>query len=393
MPGLRLAPAACYMAPASRDPRVRSGQRSWEQVVEDGRRGMERAATRWEPATVARRERAASELSGWLRTIQGDVGLSWQTMTPHALVAFLEGHWLPAHGTDVVLEDGSMGCAASTLMGFVSHLKTCFEQIGRRCPWGTAAASHCNPADSLEVRAYCGAYRRQYARAGHEAVAARPWGRDKVTQLLASIDATAKGTPMERVLATRDQALVCFMAETGKRGKDCGELKWVDFSLGTATGAVLAPAIWAPEDGDIVVCRMFSKTRKEGKGPGMQLGYSCGGEGTSVNALWRLHQYILARRAAGLSWGEGGWAFSPQCQSRRGLEDKPMSSAACCRRITKLLKEGGLYEGETPHGLRRGMVQEAIGEGLAEEDVMALADIQDKKTLRLYSSQERPVRG
>ena len=76
MRGLRLAPATCYMAPASRDPRVREGKRSWEQAIEDGRRGMERAASRWEPETVQRREKAASELSEWIGSMPGSVGSS-----------------------------------------------------------------------------------------------------------------------------------------------------------------------------------------------------------------------------------------------------------------------------------------------------------------------------
>jgi hypothetical protein len=286
LPGL--APAACYRPAASaggRDPRLPGAGGRLPAVVAAMERGLARCKRRWEDDTNERRERAADELSAWMSGLQPEVEVSWQSITPQLLVGYLEGSWVPRHATRAI-EDGFRGPAASTLESMVGHLRTSFRLLERSCPWGSGRSpAEDNPADSLEVASYVGAYKRMYAQAGHEPVAARPFTAAKLGALMEALDEriATERNPVSVVGLARDQAMLCFMHECGKRGKDCGRLRWCDL-LG-ADGRPLDPGVWAPAPGDAVRCKMFSKTYKvERKG-----------------AFTFMYTHILARRASNLA--------------------------------------------------------------------------------------------
>lgn len=387
-----LAPGACFLSPsqlASRDPRPQAEEAS---VVSTSlQRGVARAMGRWEDDTNLRRERAALELGRWMACLPSSWGVGWKTVTPELMLAYYEGHWLPAHGTRQ-LPDGTPATAPSTLDGVLSHHRTTFRLLGRVNEWGTAPAEFCNPADSIIINSYVSAFRKQCAQAGYEAIAAKPFQPTKLKALLDQLDAKPSCEPgLASLLQARDQAVLCFMFETGRRAKDTGRLRWCDLLL--PDGKSLDPGTWEPTEGDVIHCKMFSKTHKTAReGAGCFI-YHTAGDDRSTSFLWRLHQYVLLRRASQLGWGAGGWVFSPQSRNKRALQDSPYASDACCKRLNTHLAQCGLDDGETPHGLRRGLAQTLDGAGVSAEVAMATLGMRSQKTFDLYRSTDRPTRG
>jgi len=349
-----------------------------------------RARLAWEDDTVRRRETVAAEFGQWLARVQPVLPVDWDTTTPELVVAYLEGHYAPTHATREIAE-GFRGPAGTTLEGWVTHLRCAFKLRGRVCAWGTAPPACCNPCDSDVVVRYVAGYKRQCAQAGHESVAARPWAQAKLGDLMGWLDkqAAALAPGIGRVLIARDQAMLCCMLECGKRGKECGKLRWRD--LLDPDNRELQPHQWRPQAGDTVQCMMFDKTHKVRRVLAGTFEYEAGGAG-STNFLWRLEQYVRERATVGLAWGSSGWLFSPQARDRVSFADKPMSSSATGTRLRDHLVSAGLAEGETAHGLRRGRTQALDDMGLAPEEVMSMMGMKSRKTYNLYSDRSRPVR-
>jgi hypothetical protein len=349
-----------------------------------------RTAQRWEESTLKERERQCKEFSQWLQQLPASRGSgSWQGCVPTDILAYMEGAWLPAHGTTELL-DGSLGTSPSYMQSSLSHLSTAFKLMGRRASWGTAPEMHCNPVDSEEVKVYLGAYRKQYARAGHQARAARPWDLAALGQLLQRMDSVGQqreGKGLETALRLRDQAALCFMADCGKRGEDCGQMHVWDLSR--VGGAVLAPGAFHPAEGEMWECRMFSKTRKEARGPPIRFRYTGCEPALLTNFLWRLQQYLTER--VRLDDVPRRYLFNPSGRAGVRFMDEPLRSRALQGRIKEHLRQHGL-EHQTLHGLRRGLRQDLAAAGEEQDAAMKALDIRSKRTDRLYSDSSRPVR-
>ncbi len=388
-----LAPGACresVLSHAGRDPRMPPSVRG-EHVAAAIERGQRRALGAWEADTVRKREAAVETFAEWCRRLPHEFRADWGSVTPELAVGYLEGHYVPAHATREITF-GFWGPAATTLEAHVSHLRSGFRLLGRVCPWGTAPPGACNPFESEVVSRYVAAYTRQHARAGFEAVAARPFSDAKLVALLRDLDerALAERNPVAGVLVARDQAVLCFLHECGKRGKDCGQLRWADFL--DPSNRPLDPATWAPSAGDHVACRMFSKTYKTTREAAFTFVYPPAEGEQALNFLWRLERYVQARAAAQLPWGPSGWVFSPQGRNRVSLADAPLSSSSFGQRLRAHLERAGLDAGETAHGLRRQRTQALGDSGLAPEEVMEVMGMKSRRTYELYSDRTRPVR-
>jgi integrase len=351
---------------------------------------MQRAQRAWETDTLRKREAAGAEFAKWAARLGPEWGAEWEGITPELIVGYLEGHWVPSHATREI-EWGFHGPAAATLETHVAHLRACFRLRGRVCAWGTGPLASCNPCDSEAVSRYVAGYKRQCAQAGHESVAAKPFGSDKAAALVEWLEGRAveAGVGVRRVLLRRDICMLCFMHECGKRGSDCGQLRWRDL-LGE-DGRPVQPADWVPQEGQRVTCKMFSKTHKVQREAAWTFEY-CSGEGRALNFLWQLREYCSAREEAGCGWGSG-WLFSPQAKNRVGVADAPYGSSAFAHRLRSHLEEAGLDEGETAHGLRRGRTQALVDSGLEAAEVMQVMGMRSAKTYALYSDRSRPTRG
>lgn len=387
-----LAPSA-VRRPLARDPRKPPAisQAALSAAVD---RGMARAGGRWEEETTRKRETHARWLTEWMEQLALRPSINWETLTPELLIGYLEGDFLPKHGRRA-LADGSVGPSHSYLAGAVSHLRTAFRLAGREMRWGTGPPEISNPADSLAVESYLHAYQKQHARAGHESVAARPMAPSggKLRQLQAWLDAqiAVEGDNIKLTLLRRDQAVLALMASWGKRGKDCGKIRWVDITYpdgGIVDPTGYRPADYAHQRG--LSCRIFDKTHQIQRTGPMRFEYDDSAEGRVLNFPWRLAEYVRQREVAGLTWGT--WVFSPLARNRREMADSPLRADTFCQRLEEHLARSGLDEGETPHSLRRGVVQELEALGLSEAEVMARVGIESSRTLRLYADQDRPVR-
>jgi integrase len=351
---------------------------------------LQRAGERWEPSTLAERARQCRGFSEWLAKLPASQQVSWGGCSPAHVLAYMEAEWLPSHGNRA-LGDGSMGTAASYMQSTLSHLSTTFKLLGRAAAWGTQAEALCNPVDSAAVAAYLGAYRKQYARAGYAAEAARPWKLEELDVLLRRLDsqlaASARG--LSRALLLRDTAMLCFMADCGKRGRDCGRLQVSDFSC-AAGGRALSERGFQPVEGEVWECRMFSKTRQAERGPCIKFKYTCQEPACVTNFLWRLQQYLAERNRCGAPLGR--YLFNPGARGRAGFVDIAMSSQALQARVRGHLRAAGM-EHSTLHGLRRALRQDLEAGGADQASAMQALDIRSDRTDRLYADRDRPVRG
>jgi hypothetical protein len=134
---------------------------------------------------------------------------------------------------------------------------------------------------------------------------------------------------------------------------------------------------------------MFSKTRQDERGPVIKLRYTAEEPALRTNFLWRLEQYVAARRAVGCP--AGTYLFNPSARSGDKLLDKPLESRALQQRVAALLAQHGM-EHCTLHGLRRQLRQDLAADGVEQEEAMKALDIRSKRTDRLYADCERPVR-
>jgi hypothetical protein len=351
---------------------------------------LQRAGGRWEPGTLSERERQCKAFSEWMGQLPSSQQVGWDSCTPLHLMAYMEAEWLPTRGTRA-LEDGTVGTSAGYMQTTVSHLSTTFKLLGRAAPWGTQADGLCNPVDSEAVKAYLGAYRKQYARAGHETAAARPWKLEELAEALQRMDAAmppAVGTGLQRALLMRDQAALCFLADCGKRGKDCGRLQVSDF-CSSRTGCALSPSAFPLSEGDVWECRMFSKTRQVERGPCIAFCYTGREPACRTNFLWRLEAYLAERARVGAPLGR--FLFSPEARSKGAFQDAPLSSQALQGRVREHLRRAGM-DHSTLHGLRRALRQDLATAGVEQAEAMRALDIRSRRTDDLYADSSRPVR-
>ena len=61
-------------------------------------------------------------------------------------------------------------------------------------------------------------------------------------------------------------------------------------------------------------------------------------------------------------------------------------------RVSKHLQDSGVYNGETPHGIRRGTIQAADAAGATVEQLQEFAKIKNPAVLRRYTDTTRRTR-
>ena len=143
----------------------------------------------------------------------GDVArASWATCTPEVVLVFLRTRVL----AEVTARDGGPACPG-TIESLASALSMVLQYHGRQVAWDETAGTG-NPVQSLLVRNFLGAYRRERLAAGQQPHSAVPLSEAKFGDLIAALDAEIDAVDHSRW----DAALKLLQLERGRRrGSQC----------------------------------------------------------------------------------------------------------------------------------------------------------------------------
>lgn len=106
-------------------------------------------------------------------------GLSVESASDLDVIAFIQGHWLPAHKENCrtrLEEDGEKVASASAVKGTIQQIAKSFSMLGR--------SDECNPAKQESVRSYCEGYRNWLRVQGVREKRAKVFKEGKVTELI-----------------------------------------------------------------------------------------------------------------------------------------------------------------------------------------------------------------
>ena len=333
------------------------------------------AAARWDDKTRGAMVSVELWYEQYLSLPDVRDGLCWDNTTPFDVVDFLH-QWSGEHGHSPI-GDGLEGASPQYLKNTASHLSNLFDHRGRCGPWGSDGCG--NPVRSPQVVSYLAGYGKIAARAGYRKVSAMPWGYDRLCPLILALDrdissGDMSGKPYVRLLIQRDLAFLCFLAVSGKRGADTGNMYAGDIT--TVDGVPLNPRCFRPAEGSRWLVCMFSKTRKLQPGPPLCLSYTAVQGKCETNFLWRLEQYLYGcvdRLMVPMPFLFGG----------RG---KPLAASTVLDRLKGHMKRHDLYCGETLHGPRRGLTQDLTDVGFAPSVVTEHLDMRSSATYARYNN-------
>ena len=351
----------------------------------------------WVPRTMGEREKQAAEFSAWLAALPAARQKGWHDVTPEDVLVFLEHSWLPTHGTFALGHRGGRGVAPGYLETSLSHLSTSFKLLGRSAQWDGPGAvpEHSNPVLSYAVRRYMGGFRREVAKVGYVAGSAPAWDDHELGMLVRHLDIKMEvyaAAPLRgsSLAIMRDQAMVLFAWESGKRASDCAHLQRGNLTR-EGGGQLVLEEMESWPDGMRVVCKMFSKTRKEAPGPAVVFTYCNSAVERDESWLWRLGAYALARAETGCPLGE--YLFTPLRRGSIGrFEERPLTTTAANNRLAEHFKSARMdAKGKSYHGLRRGRTQKlaaTVGEAAAKVHL----DMRSQKTFAVYNDPHRSRR-
>ncbi len=326
-----------------------------------------------QPATAAARERHAAELQRWLAARH----CSLTTCSPEALLAYVTMHWLPKH-TGSELSTGERVAAPSSLANMLSHLSSHFEHIeGRNGAHQLLnGVQHGNPVRSsciAELRqGYCNAMRNKGVCQG----AAVPVSFEQASQLLAALATALResepGTLLAALLA-RDGFLVSLLWHTALRGDNAARLRDVDFI--TPDGEPACSQLWSASrsGGELEPDRLYffrpdgTKSQRAaniGRVP-IKVLVECEQQ---LCCAWWLQQCGLEYAAFAMKPLQG-FLTRPLQRNRRAFADKPMSSSSINQMLKARQQQFNIAGELTPHGFRRGRLQQMASIGVSVADI------------------------
>lgn len=284
----------------------------------------------------------------------------------------MERSWLAKHG-GTVLPDGSIVASPSGVNSCLSSLSTGFSLLGRGGGWSPVTL-HGNPMHSAVLVHWRKGYKLQSWRRGCQETSAVPMTSNKAFELVDYVDsvAAASSNVMEVLLCQRDALIVLLMWESCLRGVDCGKLRVEDTLEGSSAQLPLPEPILIASQ--IIIRPHGSKTVKGSRAGAITLEQTDNEAHCSLS--WMM-KYLRARSAA--SMGVDSYKFSPSLRNGCGFATAAFSSSSIGKRLHKHLVAGGLYQGESNHGYRRGRMQEYAAEGLE----LAIGKLAQIKTLAI----------
>ena len=272
-----------------------------------------------------------------------------------------------------MLPDGNTVASPSGVNVCLSSLSTGFSLLGRVGSWSPATPQG-DPIQSAVVHWRKG-YKLQAWRRGCQETSAVPMTSNKVFQLVDYIDiaAAASSRVMDVLLYQRDALIVLLMWESCLQGIDCGKLRLADFFILEGSSAQLPLPEPFPVGSVLIIWPNGSKTVKGRRAEALTLKHT-GSE--AFSSLSRLTRYV--RACSGMS--VESYIFSPSLKNGCSFAASAFNSSSLGKRLHKHLVDGGLYQGQSSHGYRRGHMQEYAAEGM---DPVAIGKLAQIKTLSI----------
>ena len=245
--------------------------------------------------------------------------------------------------------------AVGTVQSILGKLKAIFALYGKGQVWD-AGEGKGNPVESPSVRKYVKALQLEQSRSHVSAKQATPLFIGKLRQVAFFIDDQLKEsvlTPSRRFILLRDQAFFKVQFFSGDRANDLGL-------------CLSQEVVSLPDGQGLVFTHTVGKTLGTGR----------------VNRflLPRVKDNVMCPVAAIRVYIEGaldmgvdlrsGYLFRTLDHSKSIVIDEPVTSSAMCDRLKKYLTNLGIYEGETPHGMRGACAITLVSSGAATGDVM-----------------------
>ncbi len=86
------------------------------------------------------------------------------------------------------------------------------------------------------------------------------------------------------------------------------------------------------------------------------------------------------------------YLFRPLAPDRQNFRNAPLESSALKHAFKKRFADAGVLEGQTPYGIRRGVIQAGVAAGRSQEEVMAQAHMLTPGVFKRYTDPLRHLR-
>ena len=309
-------------------------------------------------ATVQRRLAVSRELQLWLEQLPHGYPRTLETCRPEEVLVFLQSHFITTHVGPRVPgrpTTASPSGVASTL----SHLSTTFVGLGRLGPYDPLTGRG-NPCSSVEVTRFKQGYLRDMISAGYQETSAVPASLHKLEALVTELtqQISAQRHPLINICTERDALLFLYSWDSAMRGKDGGSLTLQDLSRSDRTP--IFPQGYNPREPLPVEAWLLpthgTKTNKSCRSRQEPVPLKLQPPNRSpfcfLRRLWAFLAYCHEK-----GYPVTHYLFRPMGADRLSLKEKPFSSSSFNQTYKTKLQALGLYNGETPHGIRRGTIQ------------------------------------
>ena len=342
------------------------------QIVSDGiQASAALMAQAVQPATAAAQRRHVVELHAWLA--DRFPACSLYTISPELLAVYLTQHWLPQHAGSQLPASVDRIAAPASLAAMLSHLSSYLEHVeGRVGPYQLLpdGSQQGNPMHSPVIQRLRKGYSNEMRSKGVSQGAATPVSFDQVQQLLQPMESAlndSEPSTAAAVMVARDGFLISTLWHTALRGDNAGRLCSSDviFDDGSsvleflASGAAVQPGsqLFFRPDGTKTL-----RAANSGRVPVDVLS----SDDQHLCCIWWLQQLQL-EVAAFASQPLSGYLCRPLTPCRSFFADKPMSSSSINAMLKMRQQQFGVQGDLTPHGFRRGRLQQldSIGRSLS----------------------------
>ncbi|KAL0040328.1 hypothetical protein WJX77_003603 [Trebouxia sp. C0004] len=309
---------------------------------------------------------------------------SMQTIMPEDILVFLVQQWLPNHAgsgtnsTELIAAPNSLATAKS-------HLSKEFELLGRTGDWNPQTQQG-NSVESFHIREFIKGYKNHAAELGYQKRGAVPLEEADMIQLLQQLylqQQTLTGT--DQLLLLRDGFIFSLLWQSCFRGFNAGGIRLQNIVLPAGGSAIpfLLPTVQLPPGAQLHFIPETTKNRKGGH---------C--NVTLTDDVLCCSSWLVLLSHAHLAAGQPitNHITRPLNSSGKVFTEAPMSSSATWARLTKYLKEYGMYKGQSVHSTRRGSMLHHKEVHQATFDDIGEAAMCTKETAKYYTDRHRPTR-
>lgn len=341
-------------------------------------------------STNKSRHAIVTELISWLQQLNM-ANKSMQTVMPEDILVFLVQQWLPNHAGSAT-SSAELIAAPNSLATAKSHLSKEFELLGRTGDWN-AHIQQGNPLESLHVREFIKGYKTHAAELGYQKRGAVPFSGSQalqeeadMIQLLQQLylqQQTLTGT--DQLLLLRDGFIFSLLWQSCFRGFNAGGIRLQNIVLPTGGSALpfLLPTVQLQPGAQL---HFIPETTKNKKGGHCNV--------TLTRDVLCFSSWFALLSHAHLAAGQPitNYITRPLNSSGKVFSEAPMSSPATWARLTKYLKEYGMYKGQSVHSTRRGSMLHHKEVHQATFADIGEAAMCTQETAKYYTDRHRPTR-